>query len=514
MKKEIELTGEIKQLMKRRTLILKQLCACMAVMTALTTGCAGNTNGAEEASAGSEGTSNGSAENSQINDDGSALPDDASEGTSLSSGNGKSSENGDGGADEAESVRYAADYAQDHENSDFYVEPIENLSDDFVKGMDASAVLSLENSGVKYYDFDGNEADVFEVLADAGVTYIRLRVWNDPYDANGNGYGGGNNDVETAIQLGKRATKYGMKVCIDFHYSDFWADPKRQHAPKAWENMDCDEKCDALYDFTKESLTQMLDAGVDVEMVQIGNEINNGMAGEKFLPKVTKLLKSGSSAVREVSDTYDKDIKIAVHYTNIEDNGQVDSMASNLESAGLDYDIFGLSYYPFWDGSLENMQTVVKHIKETYGKTVMIMETSYCYTLNDGDGSGNSFATAGDLVKGYSPSVQGQTNMVRDVFAAANEAGASGVFYWEGTWLPVGKATDDNSAIWEKYGSGWASSYASDYDPDDAGLYYGGCSWENQALFDFDGKPLDSLNVFKYLKLGLYREDKDTSQTN
>jgi arabinogalactan endo-1,4-beta-galactosidase len=92
--------------------------------------------------------------------------------------------------------------------------------------------------------------------------------------------------------------------------------------------------------------------------------------------------------------------------------------------------------------------------------------------------------------------------MIRDVFAAANEAGALGVFYWEGTWIPVGKATEDNSAIWEEYGSGWASSYASNYDPEDAGLYYGGCSWDNQAFFDFEGHPLASLNLFKYLKYG------------
>lgn len=111
--------------------------------------------------------------------------------------------------------------------------------DDFIRGMDASAVLSLENSGVTYYNYEGKEQDVFETLAQSGVNYIRLRVWNDPYDADGNGYGGGNNDVATAVALGKRATAYGMKVCVDFHYSDFWADPKRQHAPKAWGGHEC-----------------------------------------------------------------------------------------------------------------------------------------------------------------------------------------------------------------------------------------------------------------------------------
>ena len=386
--------------------------------------------------------------------------------------------------------------------TDIYVEPVEGISDDFIRGMDASAVLALENSGVKYYNFDGEEQDVFQTLSEAGVNYIRLRVWNDPYDEKGNGYGGGNNDLPTAIELGKRATKYGMKVCIDFHYSDFWADPKRQHAPKAWEGMDIDEKCDALYDYTKDSLTQLLDEGVDVEMVQVGNEINNGMAGEYYLPNVTQLLKSGTKAVREIADTYNKDIQVVIHYTNIESNGEIDSLASNLQNNDVDYDIMGLSYYPFWDGSFDNMQRISRYIQKTYNKKVMIAETSYCYTSEDGDGSGNSLVGTDDIVKGYPATVQSQATMVRDVCAAANEAGLEGVFYWEGTWIPVGPATADNSPIWEKYGSGWASSYASDYDPDDAGLYYGGCSWDNQAMFDFTGHPLPSLNVFKYLKDG------------
>ena len=368
--------------------------------------------------------------------------------------------------------------------------------------MDASAVLVLENSGVKYYNFDGEEQDVFMTLSEAGVNYIRLRVWNDPYDENGNGYGGGNNDLPTAIELGRRATEYGMKVCIDFHYSDFWADPKRQHAPKAWEGMEIDEKCDALYDYTKDSLTQLLEEGVDVEMVQVGNEINNGMAGEYYLPDVTQLLKSGTKAVREIADTYNKDIQVVIHYTNIESNGEIDSLASNLQNNDVDYDIMGLSYYPFWDGSFDNMQRISKYIQKTYNKKVMIAETSYCYTSEDGDGSGNSLVGTDDIVKGYPATVQSQATMVRDVCAAANEAGLEGVFYWEGTWIPVGPATADNSPIWEKYGSGWASSYASDYDPNDAGLYYGGCSWDNQAMFDFTGHPLPSLNVFKYLKDG------------
>lgn len=389
------------------------------------------------------------------------------------------------------------------EESSIYLDPIENIPDNFIRGMDASSVLSEEKSGVKYYNFAGVEQDVFKTLAESGVNYIRLRVWNKPFDKDGNGYGGGNNDVETAIELGKRATQFGMKVCIDFHYSDFWADPKKQFAPKAWKDMDIDKKAQALADFTKESLVQIIKSGVDVGMVQIGNEINFGLAGETKIINIMKLLRSGSGAVREVSKKLKKDIKIVVHYTQIMDAAGIDRTAATLSNMKVDYDIFGLSYYPFWHGSYQNMQNVVKNLREKYNKTVIIAETSYCYTSEDGDGFGNSISGKGDTVPGYPATVQGQAWSVRDVFAKSFEAGASGVFYWEGVWIPVGKCDREaNAPIWEKYGSGWATSYAKDYDPEDAGMYFGGCSWDNQALFDFTGHPLPSLNVFKYLRHG------------
>ncbi len=392
------------------------------------------------------------------------------------------------------------------EKSTIYVKAVDGISDDFIRGVDVSTVLVEENSGVVYYGEDGTEQDIFLTLAQAGVNYVRLRVWNDPYDENGNGYGGGNNDVPTAIALGQRASKYGMRVCVDFHYSDFWADPKRQHAPKAWKDMTVDEKCDALYAFTKESLSQMLEEGVDVGMVQVGNEINNAMAGEDFKPNINKLLKAGCQAVREISEAYNRDIKIVIHYTNIDKYNEISNLVAGLTGAHIDYDIIGLSYYPFWDGSIENMQSVAEQIQEKSGKQVLIAETSYGYTSEDGDGCANSFSGIDDVVDGYPATVQGQANMIRDICAAANEADMLGVFYWEPAWIPVGPADEDNSAVWEEYGSGWASSYASDYDPEDAGLYYGGCSWDNQAMFDFTGHPLASLNVWKYLKYGAVAE--------
>lgn len=396
------------------------------------------------------------------------------------------------------------DLPTEAEESELKLSPIDGISDDFIRGMDASSVIAEEDSGVKFYGFDGEEQDVIKTLAEAGVNYLRIRVWNDPYDKDGNGYGGGNNDVDKAVTLGERATKYGMKVNIDFHYSDFWADPKKQFAPKAWEEMDVKEKSGALYDFTKESLTKILDAGVNVGMVQIGNEINNGMSGETSFEDVVTLLKSGSKAVREISKKYDKEIKIVVHYTNVDHPVRFKRLVKMLDDDKLDYDVLGLSYYPYWHNNIDRMKTVVSDLKKTTNHEVCIVETAYPYTAVDGDGSGNSVKGTDDICDGYPASVEGQAQMIHDICEAANEVGALGVFYWEGTWIPVGPSSDkeNNSKIWEKYGSGWASSYASDYDPNDAGKYYGGSSWDNQAMFDFEGHPLESLKVFRFLRYG------------
>lgn len=391
------------------------------------------------------------------------------------------------------------------EDAGIYVEPIPDISDDFIRGMDVSSILVEEKSGVKYYSADGMEQDVFTTMAQAGVNYARIRVWNDPYDADGNGYGGGNNDLATAIELGKRATANGMKVCIDFHYSDFWADPKKQICPKAWEGMSLEEKSNTLYEFTKDSLTQLLDAGVDVGMVQVGNETNNGMAGETQIPNIAQLMNAGSKAVREAAQTYSKEIKVALHYTDATDFDGLDSIMYKLASFQVDYDIFALSYYPYWHGTFENLQNVMANIQDKYGKETLIAETAYCYTTEDTDGSGNS-VNEGDLIDAYGATVQSQSTALRDVCATASEAGALGVFYWEGAWITVGDVNADNSPIWEEFGSGWASSYAADYDPNDAGKYYGGCSWDNQALFDAKGKPLESLNTYKWLKYGTNAE--------
>lgn len=382
-----------------------------------------------------------------------------------------------------------------------YVKKVENINDDFIMGMDASSVISLEKSGVKYYDYDGNEQDVFKTLAQSGVNYIRVRVWNNPFDESGNGYGGGNCDINTAVEIGKRATKYGMKLLVNFHYSDFWADPAKQMCPKEWVGLDIDEKSEALYNYTKESLTKLVDEGIDVGMVQIGNETNGKMAGESIWFNIAKMMLEGTRAVREVTPN----ALIAVHFANPEKVTNYENYSSKLAYYGIDYDVFASSYYPFWHGTLDNLSSVLSNIAERYNKKVMVAETSYCYTADDTDFYGNTITDGGAIVKDYPFTIQGQANCLRNVIdTVANKTkNGIGVFYWEGTWITVGQNSwEENSAKWEQYGSGWAASYASEYDPNDAGKYYGGNAVDNQALFDANGKPLESLKTFSLVKNG------------
>ncbi|MDM5330059.1 glycosyl hydrolase 53 family protein [Neobacillus sp. CF12] len=386
--------------------------------------------------------------------------------------------------------------------ADIFVERVDGISEDFIKGVDVSSIISLEKSGVKFKNESGAEQDIFKTLADSGVNYVRVRVWNDPFDAAGNGYGGGNNDLATAIEIGKRATENGMKLLVDFHYSDFWADPAKQQAPKAWAKLSFEDKKLALYKYTKDSLQAMKDAGIEIGMVQVGNETNGAMAGEKNWTNMSALFNEGSKAVRAI----DPDILVALHFTNPESAGRYANYAKTLADNNVDYDVFASSYYPFWHGTLGNLTTVLKNVADTYGKKVMVAETSYAYTAEDGDGHGNTAPKDSGQTLNYPITVQGQATAVRDVIQAVANVGEAGigVFYWEPAWLPVGPANqlEQNKAIWEKDGSGWATSYAGTYDAHDAGVWYGGSAVDNQALFDFNGKPLSSLNVFNYVDTG------------
>ncbi|WP_228545894.1 glycosyl hydrolase 53 family protein [Microcella flavibacter] len=378
---------------------------------------------------------------------------------------------------------------------------VEGLPADFINGVDVSSVLSLEESGVVFRDAAGEPADLFDVLAAEGVTDVRVRVWNDPFDAEGRGYGGGNTDVDRAIEIGERATDAGLGVLVNFHYSDFWADPAKQQSPKAWAALDTAAKAEAVEQFTTEALEGFVAAGVDVTMVQVGNETNGRVAGVSGWDGMAQIFSAGSRAVRAVLP----EAQVAVHFTNPERSGAYAGYAAELDARDVDYDVFASSYYPFWHGTLANLTSVLSQVATTYGKDVIVAETSWANTLADGDGHGNVIDQPSEATQ-YPVSVQGQATALRDVMQAVVDVGDAGlgVFYWEPAWLPVGPADEyaANSLLWERDGSGWASSYAAEYDPNDAGEYFGGSAWDNQALFAADGTPLESLRTFAYARTG------------
>ena len=402
------------------------------------------------------------------------------------------------------------------------VKRVNGLKSDFIGGVDISSYRALKDSGVKYYDFAGNELDdagFFNLLKDSGINYVRIRVWNNPYDASGNGYGGGNNDLQKAVDMGKLATDAGMRVLIDFHYSDFWADPDKQQAPKAWQNLTLDEKLAKVTEFTSDSLQTLLKSGVDVGMVQVGNETNNGIAGESdWSDGMLAVFAAGCDAVHKVADENKHPIKAVLHFANPE-SGNYQTYAEKLADAKVNYDVFASSYYPYWHGTLDNLQTQLDTIATTYHKEVMVAETSWATSLEDGDGHANTVREGNnDEGMSYDFSIYGQAKELREVInTIANTTNGIGVFYWEPAWLPVAVYDQDatnaeavlasNRAAWEKYGSGWASSYAGEYDAKDAGKWYGGSAIDNQALFDASGHPLETLKIFQYVQTGAAMEN-------
>lgn len=405
---------------------------------------------------------------------------------------------------------------QDSRMTDVKVDKIEGLRDDFIMGMDVSTYVAVTQSGVVFKDFDGKELsdlEFFKLLHSCGIDYIRVKIWNDPYDANGNGYGGGNNDLEKAAMIGKWATDAGMKMLINFHYSDFWADPAKQAEPKAWKGYTLEQKIDAIYEYTKDSLNYLREKGVNIGMVQVGNETTNGICGEFDWNNMCKLFNAGSKAVRE----FDKDVLIGIHFADPQNN-LYPTHAKYLYDNNVDYDIFASSYYPLWHKPMSNLKEQLQHVIDTYGKKVMLFETAFPYTLEDYDGHKNTLNTIDYVnppVEGYpEASVQGQADYMAYIIKSISELGdnALGVFYWEGAWNSVGNAYTDgvldeeklenNKKIWEKYGSGWASSYALEYDAEDVGTWYGGSCVENQSFFDGENKALPSLNVYKYVRTG------------
>ncbi len=363
-----------------------------------------------------------------------------------------------------------------------------------IRGVDISSILSLEKAGVKFYNEYGRQQDIFKTLSEYGVNYIRVRVWNEPYDSEGNSYGGGNCDLYTAAEVGKRAAEYDMKLLVDIQYSDFWADPEKQTRPKYWQQHDHDTLKGEIYKYTTWVLETISDAGGDIGMVQVGNETNCFFCGETDMYKICDLFSSANKAIRD----HDKSILIAHHFAN-PSTGYYPWYAQVMDECSLDYDVFATSYYPYWHGTTDNLTSVLKDIGDKYDKYVIVAETAYPYTSEDGDTFGNAVSADSSHAEfRYDISVEGQSQSLTDVFKAVSDVGEKGlgVFYWEPAWIGVENISyEEQKKLWEKYGCGWATSYAKEYDS--SATDAGGSAYDNQGLFDFSGRPLESMEVFR-----------------
>lgn len=360
------------------------------------------------------------------------------------------------------------------------VNPIENLSTDFIKGADVSIMPELERNGTKFYD-NGIEQDGLTILKNHGVNWIRVRIWNNPYVVGPEGVGGGNTDEAKAIEMAKRAKALGMKVLVDFHYSDFWVDPGQQKKPDAWKNDSGDKLVDDVYAYTAKVMQDFNAQGVTPDMVQVGNELNNGMLwpeaqltednpnGYKFL---AKLLNAGLQAVHD--NDKDNKVKTMIHLAGVDVN-LYHTFFDNLivKNKVNDFDIIGMSFYPFWHGTMDDLKNTMNDVSAKYNKDVIAVETAFGYTLENADFEKNNFGTNEEKVSGYKATVQGQATGLRDVMAtvaSVNDNRGLGIFYWAPDWV-----------INEKVG--WKSNG-------------GGNGWDNLTLFDTKGNALESMDTF------------------
>lgn len=343
------------------------------------------------------------------------------------------------------------------------INKVENMTDSTIQGMDISSYNALKNAGVKFYDKDGKEASLLKILSDNGVNYIRIRIWNDPYNEKGETYGGGGNDVETGLKIAREAKEYGMKILLDFHYSDFWADPAQQIIPKAWKaDKDNPEKmCDHVYEFTKDTVNKFLKEGANVGMVQIGNEITNGMLGiladrdrggnwaeiwknTNKSQTINRYLSAGSRAVREVAP----ETLIALQLETPE-LSKYKYIMDTWERDGVDYDVLGSSYYPFWSTSWKaNTPASLKKVQDYValrGKLFVVTETAWTNSLEDADGTPNSIGKSADT-SAYEVGPQGQVDMLTDLYKTVLSQD-------NGTWcFLLGRCMDSCKSWMDKLG--------------------------------------------------------------
>lgn len=336
----------------------------------------------------------------------------------------------------------------------------------FFKGADLSSLPELESTGVTY-SHGGVEEDALIILKNHGFNSIRLRLWHTPEDPWCT--------LEQTILMGQRIKAAGLHFLLDIHYSDWWADPGSQTPPANWSDLEIDPLVDSVYAYTHNVLATLMahDAGPD--MVQIGNEIGCGMlwpmgavCGENDTPdqwqKLANLLNAGSQAVRDAGDD---SIQVMIHDFRGGDASGASWFYTHLDDYDVDYDVIGLSYYPWWHGSLADLAANMGNLAYYHEKPVNVVETAYPWTLEWSDNRHNIIGSEEQLLPEYPATPGGQLAFLEDLLdriqSTWNGYGL-GLYYWEPAWIPGTEA---------------------------------GTPWENLAIFDFQGEALPALTAFQ-----------------
>jgi arabinogalactan endo-1,4-beta-galactosidase len=325
-------------------------------------------------------------------------------------------------------------------------------------GADVSTLQRAYDVGARYYDANGTERNALDILKGVGVNYVRLRIWNNP----ASGY----NNKAKVLAYAKTVKERGLKLMVDFHYSDSWADPGQQRKPAAWASHNIGQLQTDVYNYTYDVCNSLKAQGTTPDSVQIGNEINTGMLwpdGQVVNNNFTNLgllLKAGYNATKACNSG----TQVVIHTALAESMSSARWFYDGIRGQGVQWDVTALSYYCYWHGSMSNLHNVITDMRTRYGKPVILAETAYPFTTGNADSTGNVISSS-QACSGYQASWSGQATNFAHVQNTARNAGAIGIFYWEPTWTAVP-------------GNGW----------DPADINNSGNGWDNQAVFNWTGQ--------------------------
>jgi arabinogalactan endo-1,4-beta-galactosidase len=333
-----------------------------------------------------------------------------------------------------------------------------------MRGADVSSLQRALDQGQVYFDASGVQRHPLDILQSIGVNYIRLRVWVNPVS--------GYNNKDKVVAFAPQIKSRGMKLLIDLHYSDSWADPGKQWPPAAWSSHSLSQLRTDVYNYTLDVCNALKAAGATPDMIQVGNEITpgllweNGRISNNNFANAAALIKEGYNAVKACNPS----TQVMLHIDRGGDNAAARWWFDGVRNQGVQWDVTGLSFYCYWHGTISAMQSNVADMKSRYGKPVVIVETSYPFTTGNGDFDDNVI-TASTPCSGYPASPAGQASNFNTIKTAIQNAGGAGVFWWEPTWVGTP-------------GNGW----------DPANINGTGSEWDNQAIFDFNFRLNPNIN--------------------